>query len=419
MRTIIALGVLLCAAIAFGQPAIGPEVATDPLPSRGFSLPTYAPPLAMARDRNGVAVAWMMTGAGGGNRIHVVRLDGSAHFTGPVREIAAFAPGDTDASFPSIAASPDGNGFTLAWLEAPFYSAIVPASSSWNAVYCQLDSDLNPSPPRFLAEAIRSSVIVRSSTSTWITARGLLWEMRPDGSLSNFIIPGPTASDMAIAMGAPQIAGSQNVAGNYTCSPDPRCIVHFGIGGFCDLQNPQCRKYEYNYTLQYVALYTASASPVFPFFNDAGPAVASNGHDVLVGWFSGEQSKGGQVFAARMTPDSAAHVTHAFDQPLVIGNFGPDAGLTRPDIATDGQRFLAVWRSTSATNDHDIVGASVAPDGKITPLSIATSPDDERNPSVIAIGSGSFLVAYEKLGLGERRLAGRVITFDARRHAAH
>ncbi|MEA2164098.1 MAG: hypothetical protein QOK37_2225 [Thermoanaerobaculia bacterium] len=416
MRTSIAFAILFRAALAFGQPAIDPEVATDPLPSRGFSLPTNAPAVAMARDNKGVAVAWMMAGAGGGNRIHVVRLDGTAHFTGAVREIPLFATYEADASFPSIAAAPDGNGFTLAWLEAPFYSITVPAPSTWNAVFCQLDSDLNPSPPRFLAEAIRSPVIVRSEKSTWMTARGLLWEMRPDGSRSDFIIPGPTASDMAIAKGAPQIAGSQNVVGSFTCSSDPGCTVQGGpFRGFC---YQQCRKYQYNYTLQFVALYTASASPVFPFLNDASPAVASNGRDVLVGWFSGEQSKGGQVAVARMTPDSATNVAHAFDQPHVVGNFGPDAGLTRPDIATDGQRYLIVWRSTMTIGgNHDILGASIAPDGTVTPLSIATSSDDERDPSVIALGTGSFLVAYEKLSLGERRLAGRTITFDDRRHA--
>ena len=418
MRTGIAFAILFRAALAFGQPAIGAEVATDPLPSRGFSLPTNAPAVAMARDNKGVAVAWMMTGAGGGNRIHVVRLDGTAHFIGAVREIPIFATYEADASFASIAAAPDGNGFTLAWLEAPYYSTTVPAPSTWNAAYCQLDSDLHPMPPRFLAEAISSPVIVRSEKSTWMTARGLLWEMRPDGSRSDFIVPGPIASDMTIAKGAPQIAGSQNVkTASFTCSPDPNCTVHGGpFRGFC---YESCRKYQTDYTLQFVALYTASASPAFSFYTDSSPAVASNGRDVLVGWFSGEQSKGGQVVVARMTPDSAAKVANAFAQPRVVGNFGPDGGLTRPDIATDGQRYLIVWRSTvpAGGGSHDIVGASIAPDGTVTPLSIATSSADERDPSIVAIGSGSFLVAYEKLSAGERRLAGRIITFDDRRHA--
>jgi len=48
-------------------------------------------------------------------------------------------------------------------------------------------------------------------------------------------------------------------------------------------------------------------------------------------------------------------------------------------------------------------------------MSIATSPVDERDPSVLAVGNGRFLVAYEKIGGGDRRLAGRFIDFEPRR----
>jgi|SRR5438132_7837304 len=62
-----------------------------------------------------------------------------------------------------------------------------------------------------------------------------------------------------------------------------------------------------------------------------------------------------------------------------------------------------------------IVGASIDRSGNVAYMSIATSPVDERDPSVLAVGNGRFLVAYEKIGGGDRRLAGRFIDFEPRR----
>ena len=103
---------------------------------------------------------------------------------------------------------------------------------------------------------------------------------------------------------------------------------------------------------------------------------------------------------------------------FLLGGFAPDAGQTRADIATDGEHTLVVWRTASATT-HDIVGAWIDRDGKITPLSIATSAADERDPSVLAIGPGAFLVAYEKITGFDRRIAGRYVTLPGRRRAVH
>jgi hypothetical protein len=78
-----------------------------------------------------------------------------------------------------------------------------------------------------------------------------------------------------------------------------------------------------------------------------------------------------------------------------------------------------VWRSQVSLRDHDIVGIAIDADGKQIPLSIATSPVDERDPSILSLGGGTFLVAYEKgssAGVAiERRIAGRFVTFGRRR----
>jgi hypothetical protein len=54
-------------------------------------------------------------------------------------------------------------------------------------------------------------------------------------------------------------------------------------------------------------------------------------------------------------------------------------------------------------------------DGKITPLAIAASSADERDPSVIFVSGGTFLVAYETYTDGVRRIGGRFVTFPTHR----
>jgi len=102
----------------------------------------------------------------------------------------------------------------------------------------------------------------------------------------------------------------------------------------------------------------------------------------------------------------------------VLGTFGPDSDPTRPDIATDGERYVVVWRSATADGWHDILGASIDRAGNVVPFSIATAvTDDERDPSIVAVSHGRFLVAYDKWSESQRRLAGRFVTFPSRLRA--
>jgi hypothetical protein len=120
---------------------------------------------------------------------------------------------------------------------------------------------------------------------------------------------------------------------------------------------------------------------------------------------------------AQVLAPSFADFPTAVNQFRFIGNFGPDGGATRADIAGDGERYVVVWRTATSDGSHDVVGASIDRAGNIIPLSIATSTADERDPSVISMGDGTFLVAYEKLSDGQRRIAGRFVTFDPRGRA--
>ena len=134
-------------------------------------------------------------------------------------------------------------------------------------------------------------------------------------------------------------------------------------------------------------------------------------------WLNGAHGLGGDVVLSRLLPSSFTDFQTAVNQFRIIGRFGPEGGTTRPDIASDGERYVVVWRTALSDGTHDIVGASIDRAGNIIPLSIATSTADERDPSVISLGDGTFLVAYEKLSDGQRQIAGRFVTFDPRARA--
>jgi hypothetical protein len=399
---------------AFAQPAISPEVSSDPLPARASVNSFAIPAIAMARDRKGLAISWTSQGSDGRDQIAVVRLDGSAHFAGPVHMMPAASQAPVNGADPSFAVAPGGDGFVLVWIERTSNGAV--------AAYCRLDADLNPSSPLIVPTRnvlISAPPIVRSGKTTWLTADTSVWQIRADGSLSGPLDGGIMARDMTVTTEFPQlVSGITKTTDTFTCRPDLGCTVAGGpFRGYC-YENCRIHQTLYSYGLGFTALYTASAAKTFPFNSDTKPAIRSDGHDALMAWFVGTESNGGLVVFARLGPSDFAHFSQAINDFRVLGTFGSDSGSPRPDIASDDDRYLVVWRTVSPNHDHDILGASVDRNGQITSFPIATSLDDERDPSVIALGSGTFLVAYEKFdSAGQRRIAGRLVTFASRSHA--
>src|SRR5436305_10402105 len=92
MRTLLLALLVLLPAHAFAQ-TIGTEISSGPLPFTSVQSFLPAPAVAVAKDRTGVAIAWVTSGAGG-DRISVVRLDVTGHFTGQVQTIPV-ASGDS------------------------------------------------------------------------------------------------------------------------------------------------------------------------------------------------------------------------------------------------------------------------------------------------------------------------------------
>jgi hypothetical protein len=403
MRKLIVAFLLFQAMNAFAQ-TIGTEIESGPLPSPNFASSFAAPSVLLAKDRTGVAIAWLMPDAIG-DRISVVRLDATGHFTGQVQTIPTFSSEPVYVVGPSIASVPHGDGFTLAWLE------IVSPSAITRAVSCRLDRDLKPSTPSMLAtitQRITAPAIVRSGKTTWITAGTFAWQLRDDGTFSEPLNAGIAATDMTVATDVPQIAGLRHVTGPLTCPVACRLPRTFCTCAFTQTTTA---------SLQFASLYSISAAKDFDFDSDAAPAIRGDGRDVALVWFQGARAAGGSVMMSRLLPPSFTDFQTSFNEAQRIGSFGPDAGPTRPDIATDGERYIAVWRTATGNGSHDIVGASIDRAGNVIPLSIATSVADERDPSVVSLAEGSFLVAYEKFVDGERRIAGRFVTFGTRTHA--
>jgi len=369
------------------------------------ALHLASPAVALAADNQGVAGAWVDQG-----RIYVTRVDAQGNVLGPAREMPfSSAKRPLEASCPSMAKSPSGSGFTLAWLEE--------SQDDVRAIYTRLDAELTPEPPKVLtrmsASTLQSPVVVRSGASTWITANNLVWQLRADASLDVPLQSALPASDMVANAPWPRLVGATKTVTIHRCSSNPSCSASSGpFRGYC-YPYPGCRiDIEAGYALQFMAIYTTFQSVPFTFESEAQPAIASDGRDVLIAWFLGTQTTGGQVMVDRFS--DLVDFDVVTQHPQEIGRFGPDNMPVRPDVATDGERYVIVWQTRTPAFDHDVVAVALDRAGHVTRFAIASSSDDERNPSVIATRDGAFLIAYEKISGADRRIAHQFITFDGR-----
>lgn len=364
-----------------------------------------SPAVALAADDRGVAGAWVDHG-----RIYATRVDARGNVTGSVREIPfSTAKRPLEASCPSMAKSPSGSGFTLAWMEE--------SQDDVRAIYTRLDAELTPEPPKVLARMafgnVQSPVIVRSGASTWITANNLVWQLRGDGSLDLPLQSALPASDMVANAPYPRLVGATKAVSIHECSPNLSCRASGGpFNGYC-YNSRNCRiDIEKGYALQFMAIYTTFQSVPFTFDSEAQPAIASDGRDVLIAWFRGTQTTGGEVVVDRFS--DLVTFDAVTQNPQVIGSFGPENTPVRPDVATDGERYFVVWQTRTPAYDHDIAGAAIDRQGHVTKFTIASSSDDERNPAVIATRDGAFFIAYEKINGADRQIARQFVAFDGR-----
>jgi hypothetical protein len=386
------VAVALFTSVAAAAQNIGNEIVSDPLPPNLAPLNLAVPAVSLAKDHHGPAIAWSMGAAGGVDRIYVARLDGGGHLAGTPREIPpSVSSSATHEAYPALAPAPDGEGFVLAWTDIDHDVAVS------RTVVARLDASLNPSAPQRVTSGTLPTAppIARTKgDTTWISVNGFVYTLSNDGKLGTPLL-GVAASDMTIGLNLPQVIGGRRVRNTlFSCLPN-------------------CRD---TYSVDFVSLFTVTKFTALGFASDLQPAIDSNAAgDVLIVLFRGDETSGGIVEAMRFPVAEVTRFDEFFARSRMIATFPSDVGLTRASVANDGTRWVIVWRARTAPGNHDIAGAVLDADGKVTPLSIAASAADERDPAVLALGDGSFLVAYEKVFNGERRIAGRFVTFGRRR----
>ncbi|HEV7764728.1 MAG TPA: hypothetical protein VGQ76_06995, partial [Thermoanaerobaculia bacterium] len=221
----------------------------------------------MAGDRQGVAIAWTMQGARRTDMVYVARLNRAGNIIGAVIEMPTTAAnGDVNATNPSIAVSPTGSGFTVAWTEI----YVAQQSRGGRVMYCQLDASLKPSAPRALTLiSHKAPAIVRSGKATWIATGNSVWPIREDGAVTQPLDAGTPVSDMVANADFPRLVSAQRFTTGFTCLSQPGCRA-FGWpwNGVC---YEQCRIYNYSLALEFVSLYAKSTRTTFPFDTMAQP----------------------------------------------------------------------------------------------------------------------------------------------------
>ncbi|MFP5246204.1 MAG: hypothetical protein ACLGH0_05875, partial [Thermoanaerobaculia bacterium] len=343
-----------------------------------------APAVALGRDERGTVFAWSMSNGAGADRIYVSR-------GGTAKEIPLSAPSEhiMDAMYPALA--PMNGRLLLVWIERSRNDSIA------RYVYCELDAALNPLEIRTLPTRAEGPPAI---SGNWILAARYGWRIE-NGQYVDLVPLGEHFSDVAVANGAPRFVAGFTVQEKFTCKSEPNCKAAGGpFNGYC---YEHCRIYENSYRLRMATLIDDPVDVTHEFASQARPAVEAIGDETLIVWFHGDQNQGGGTVLAQRTSEQFTRHWPVSAPMRVLGSFGRDNGPTRPDIATDGERYFVVWRGRLLGSDHDIVGAILERDGTITEIPIATSVADERDPSVVAAGDGRFIVSYEKLENGERR----------------
>jgi len=126
------------------------------------------------------------------------------------------------------------------------------------------------------------------------------------------------------------------------------------------------------------------------------PHLAHGGNGYLAVWREGWHGEGGvaRIYAARL--DEAGK---ALDPKGIEIAPSKDGMQELPRIAFGGGVFLVVWQDDRNGKDCDVLGARIAPDGKVLdaqPIAIGAGPRTQCAPDVTSNGQ-EFLVAWQSV----------------------
>jgi len=385
VRTSFAALFLLIASTTVAQPLVLGEVRSAPM-EKPANPDIAVPAMSIVKTDGGFIAAWSAGLAQ--SRITIARLDTTLRVIERTqRDVTPVSGAGYDAVFPDLV--PTANGYLLACLERPRVAGMrdVPM-----AVVFSVSPSLDAT-PRLAVPATDGIVraFPRDDGGLDVIASSTLYRVTPEGTLFVMSRFEMTAADATFAGGKPVVVSAQLVD-NIFASPLPLSkLAMLSVSDTVD-----------------TILHADRALQL----DVAAGGIGSDGTHLLVSWFIGTKLGGGAVYAARGESNSVRTTMSAdFDVPLTIGTFGPRFVTSRPSIASDGERFLVVWRDRASRSK--ISGAIVTADGKSTALTIAESDAELNAPIAIAAGRGTFVVGYEiESDADHRILARRYVTLN-------
>lgn len=358
---------LLFPAFASAQPVIGPEIRSAAFQSLGTGGDTPSPALGIVPTPTGFAMTWSAIAASGRSRIYFATLNAAATTTSVV-EVPALNDAD-DAFNPALAF--DGNGLLVAWAETGS------ANPRGVVAVAHLDATrgTNGTPQR-LVDVLAAPIVSWNGVEYLVGAGTTLWTISNNGLIAR-----------SLAFTIDSMSGTA-VSGH---SLQPATF----LPPFCRVCPPRTPAF---YSVRIFRPDVCDAVWNFESTGTTWTNVAFDGRQYLVLWL--DKDLGLRAF--RM--DASCRNVGAVDALYIDRTIDASAVASNPQAAWDGARFLIVYQSTT----NEIRGAVMHDDNAETPFVITS---DGRRPTVIAAGTGRFLVAYEVRSPGGTQLAGRFIDF--------
>jgi hypothetical protein len=344
---------MLAPLLLAAAPFIGREVTWRVTSPQQTAFPaTQAAPLTT--DGLGYAVTWSEVVQG------VSRACAGTLTSGGRIETGVCTAGTGDAA----AVVPSGDGYLGAWLEPE------PSDGRPQLVTGSLDRNFALRSSRVLGLAAGAPAFRITPSHVWLATATRLYDLDTDGSVLS-------ATDFDRRVDGIAASGDQLGTVSHAHQPAPfaRTVSTF---------------YSVTFARQ------SGASATFEFGTndviDQPTAIGASESAFLVLFWRFANELDASLFGAGF-----AH----------IAVIAPHAGSapSQPQVAWDGARWLAVW-----STGNGIEGAAIAPDLTSTLFSISA---EGGRPAVVASSPDHFLVTYEVLGTGERRLVSRLIDFTA------
>ncbi len=323
-------------------------------------MPQAAP---VAADGGGFVVGWSEVDDDGVSRGYVGRLDASGRMA--VVGVRTAGTGDS----PVIA--PFGDRYLAAWVEPNESQSFAMVATA------ALGRDFSVLASRFLTPANGAAIVRATESHAYIAAGRSLYEIDRDGAPIKQYDETRAIDDVAAAGDqVSYVTHATSVSASLVCPGRP-CTIPTG-----------------SYSLSFIWLYRLSAGMKLPFKSDSPAAVCPGGSTFLVVW-------------AEHSPEAvkASRFGSSF-KPFLLSSRGTQATdpLTQPQVAWDGERWVAVWMTTTT-----IEAAVITPDLAVMPFTVGRG----RRPAIAASRTGRFLVTFENFDLVGRNLASRLIDFTS------